>query len=85
MHTYVNRGVCARVLGKDLEDSETLLQGRGGGKSANSLANYFSLEKANSRFPDICNLKVLFQVYFDQIPRINSFHKRKAIAPNELS
>ena len=26
-----------------------------------------------------------FQVYFDQIPRINLFHKRKAIAPNECS
>lgn len=51
--------VCRTQTGKgDLEEEET----DGGGVEVG--ANYFSLEKAMSRFPDLCNWTVVFSSLF---------------------
>ena len=89
-HTSVCMGVCACLLqahcGGDLEKSETSCCGVQAWARQQIYWQTTSVQK--SQIPD-CQIFAIwglcFQVYFDQIPRINLFHKRKAIASDECS
>ena len=73
--TCVCAWVCVRVCYKHtgrghLEKNwDFLLWGAGRGKTANLLANDFSLKKPNSRLPDICNLRLVFSSLFWSNPQ----------------
>lgn len=76
--------VCWTQSGKgDLEEEETDCGREEGGTEAR--ANYFSLEKATLRFPDVCDWRTVFSICSDQTSRNNCFHERETIAPSGLS
>ena len=88
--TRVCAWVCVRVgykhTGGDLEKSETSCCGVQAGARQQIYWQLTSAQK--SQIPDCLIFAIwglCFQVYFDQIPRSNLFHKRKATAPNEFS
>lgn len=90
-HMCVCTGVCACLLQTYWEEAprkelRLLVVGCRQGQDSRFTSKRLQPQKAKFQIAWYLQFEACcFQVYFDQIPRINFFHKRKAIAPNEFS